>query len=149
MVSPNFGEPFPEPGPGSARIGFFASNCLGCTNYRPKRRPGRPFRCQYVFSDRKSAGNYRRLRLGEMQSGPPLSSVTGGASAPPGGGKGVTDDSFPSIFMFLFIWCVFARNQALGPSPLDASRSGDVVSRFLDEIGWFGEIILWSQYIQR
>ena len=45
---------------------------------------------------------------------------------------------FPFKFMFLFIWCVFARNQAPGPSPLDASRSGDVVSRFLDKIGWLG-----------
>ena len=50
LVSAGFGQKTSDPGPGSAKNGFFASNYVVCANSRPKRRSGRPFRGQNCFS---------------------------------------------------------------------------------------------------
>ena len=52
LVSPIFGPKIPEPGPGSVIIGFLAKNYVGYANFRPKRRSGRPFRGENVFSSK-------------------------------------------------------------------------------------------------
>ena len=49
---------------------------------------------------------------------------------------------------FLLISGVFVWSQAPGISPLDASRSGDVVSRFLDEIGLLGDHVVVKIHLE-